>query len=439
MANRLPLFSHTDTPKNISMKLNHAMSLLSTSNSISKAGNSCTIQHNNLPGADGGTKKSKWHVTGLQHRAVSDWVSAGAAYWTKSGSNIYYNNGNVGIGTTTGLSELLNIGDENATTSTDRKALRFNSGGFSTPGDYLTDSNGDKIILYDNSTGFYDARMGIGTGGNFWFKSMGSSDSVGSFNFYVGNSKTNALHIAPGGSVGIRNSSPTSGATLHLGDNIDSILLMESATGDIRGIRRTGDNVWYSTDSAGANPIFKTDSSSASLGVSTLSAWGGGYKGLQNGGLSLMSNGGTGNFITSNLYYNGSWRFVGNGYGALLDFSDGGLIFHRGSSINSSGEGAGALGKFLLSVVFNRTGGITVYDSSTPTAATGRSDFYSSSGEMWVQDQSGNQTQLSPHNEDGDWEYDSKNVKTGKHIKINMEKMIRFLEKYHGKKFIEEL
>ena len=62
----------------------------------------------------------------------------------------------------------------------------------------------------------------------------------------------------------------------------------------------------------------------------------------------------------------------------------------------------------------------------------------SGSAEVFVQDEAGNVTQISPHNEDGDWEYFSKNTKTGRVLKINMEKMIRRLEEITGESFIQE-
>ena len=61
----------------------------------------------------------------------------------------------------------------------------------------------------------------------------------------------------------------------------------------------------------------------------------------------------------------------------------------------------------------------------------------SGSTHVYVQDSDGNQTKISPHNEKGEWEYYCRNVKTGKHIKINMEKMIRKLEEITGETFIE--
>jgi len=57
--------------------------------------------------------------------------------------------------------------------------------------------------------------------------------------------------------------------------------------------------------------------------------------------------------------------------------------------------------------------------------------------ELYVKDGAGNITQISPHSEEGDWVYYSENVKTGKRVKVNMEKMIRRLEQITGEKFFE--
>ena len=58
--------------------------------------------------------------------------------------------------------------------------------------------------------------------------------------------------------------------------------------------------------------------------------------------------------------------------------------------------------------------------------------------EVFVKDEAGNVTQISPHNSDGDWVYYSENIKTGKKVKVNMEKMIRKLEEITGESFFEE-
>jgi len=59
------------------------------------------------------------------------------------------------------------------------------------------------------------------------------------------------------------------------------------------------------------------------------------------------------------------------------------------------------------------------------------------SAEVYVRDEAGNVTKLSPHNEKGNWEYFSRNVITGKVIRIDMEKMVRKLEELTGERFIE--
>ena len=56
---------------------------------------------------------------------------------------------------------------------------------------------------------------------------------------------------------------------------------------------------------------------------------------------------------------------------------------------------------------------------------------------LYAMDSDGNETKISPHNQEGEWEYYCRNKKTGKHIKINMEKMIRKLEEITGETFIE--
>ncbi len=90
-------------------------------------------------------------------------------------------NGNVGIGTTS-PAELLQVGTESAGTSA-RKTIKIGSGGYSAPAAFQTNSNGDKIILY-NADG-YDARIGIGGSTDMWFKSS-DGGTGGQFKWYSG-------------------------------------------------------------------------------------------------------------------------------------------------------------------------------------------------------------------------------------------------------------
>jgi len=65
--------------------------------------------------------------------------------------------------------------------------------------------------------------------------------------------------------------------------------------------------------------------------------------------------------------------------------------------------------------------------------------IYSNAGRLYAQDSFGNQTILSPHDpETGEWVYYSKNIKTGKVVKVNMEKLVKAVEKLTGEKFMIE-
>ena len=90
----------------------------------------------------------------------------------------------------------------------------------------------------------------------------------------------------------------------------------------------------------------------------------------------------------------------------------------------------------------NRLGAIQLINqSSAPTHLANHSWIYalddSASSEVYVKDEAGNATRLSSHNEAGEWEYYSKNTKTGKTVRVNMEKMIKKIEELTGETFIE--
>ena len=98
----------------------------------------------------------------------------------------------------------------------------------------------------------------------------------------------------------------------------------------------------------------------------------------------------------------------------------------------------------LLNDTNLRVNGVIQMDvqSGDPSTATDLSTIYSKdvagSAEVFVQDEAGNVTQISPHNSEGEWQYFSKNIKTGKVVRVNMEKMIKKLEEITGESFIEE-
>jgi hypothetical protein len=78
---------------------------------------------------------------------------------------------------------------------------------------------------------------------------------------------------------------------------------------------------------------------------------------------------------------------------------------------------------------------------SDPSTVANTAHIYakdeSASAEVYVRDEAGNVTKISPHNAQGEWEYYSRNTKTGKIMRVNMEEMIRDLEQLTGKTYIK--
>lgn len=80
--------------------------------------------------------------------------------------------------------------------------------------------------------------------------------------------------------------------------------------------------------------------------------------------------------------------------------------------------------------------------STNPTMSTNTAGFFakdvSGTTEMFAIDEAGNATQISPHDENGQWHFHSSNKKTGRTVKIKMEKLVKFIDEYHGTNFYEE-
>jgi len=82
---------------------------------------------------------------------------------------------------------------------------------------------------------------------------------------------------------------------------------------------------------------------------------------------------------------------------------------------------------------------ISLFNGTAPagTLSNGAS-FFCASGEMKVIDAAGNITVLSPHDDNNQWVFHSKNSVTGKVLHIHMEKLMRRLDEELGGGFIEE-
>jgi len=88
------------------------------------------------------------------------------------------------------------------------------------------------------------------------------------------------------------------------------------------------------------------------------------------------------------------------------------------------------------------TAGTKVLSLADGTAPVGgvasQVSFYSASGEAYVLDSAGNATLLSPHDtKTGEWIFYSKNTITGRVVRVDMERLVKEVERLTGKKFME--
>lgn len=103
-----------------------------------------------------------------------------------------------------------------------------------------------------------------------------------------------------------------------------------------------------------------------------------------------------------------------------------------------------AAGVFKIGGAANRgttegTAHLDIFNGTAPVGTlTNGISIYSSGGEAYVIDAGGTATQFSPHDEEGNWVFNSKDTKTGRTLKIDVEKMLRFLNEKFGTDFIHE-
>lgn len=73
------------------------------------------------------------------------------------------------------------------------------------------------------------------------------------------------------------------------------------------------------------------------------------------------------------------------------------------------------------------------------TGATDAIQIYATgaTAECYIMDEAGNATLQTPHDKvTGEWIFYSKNVKTGRMVRVDMERMVKAIEKLTGEKFM---
>jgi len=129
-----------------------------------------------------------------------------------------------------------------------------------------------------------------------------------------------------------------------------------------------------------------------------------------------------------NLYGDGTR--VGT-YSSTVSYTSGGLRLNKGHT-GGTDYWEGHLDEFTwIKGSYNGWNGSTITVPTAPTAGSG-------STSLFVLDEDGNETKISPHNpETGAWEYYSKNQKTGRVVRVDMEEVVSDLGKLTGKDYIK--
>jgi hypothetical protein len=212
--------------------------------------------------------------------------------------------------------------------------------------------------------------------------------------------------------------------------------------------------------SAPVDSLVLNSSGNLGLGV-TPSAWAV-YKSFDSGSCSFNTAGVQGE-LTSNGFFNASsqWIYKATGFANryVQNLSATGVhSWHVAPSgtagdpitftqaltldgIDGSGYGKNLkLGGTADRATTKGTHHFDIFDGTAPvgTLANGIS-LYSSSGEAYVMDAAGNATLFSPHDaETNEWIFRSKHTPTGKVLKIDVEKMLRFINDHFGLDAIHE-
>jgi hypothetical protein len=247
---------------------------------------------------------------------------------------------------------------------------------------------------------------------------------------------------------------------------------IDTAVGANRFEASAGEFRWF-TAGAGSNPISfsqaMTLDASGNLLVGGTSQTSGGEKFLVSGYAGVVSNavaagiyaGAAGNkdlnfysdgnsqfFTAARIRVNGD-SYTDTGYMSFWTTSNNGsnvLTTAERARINSSGNlqissgGSVQVGGTAARATTAGTNRLDIFNGTAPvgTLANGIS-LYSSSGEAYVMDAAGNATLFSPHDRStNEWIFRSKHTPSGKVLKIDVERLLRFVNDHFGLDAVQE-
>jgi hypothetical protein len=334
--------------------------------------------------------------------------------------------GNVGIGTSS-PTNLVTIETSNSNAYSPSSASEFSPDGI-----FLRVSNSDTTT---NDTGAligFTAFAGGAFNSTRWY--AGTTGGTGNQNgsFVIGNrtgslSYEERLRITSAGNVGIGTSSPSAKLSVD-----GSVIFNESgADVDFRVESDTNTHALFVQGSDG-NVGIGTSSPRGQIDVRNAS----GTSGL------IVTRGATTASPSIGLKCDSTKSFV-ESYGELVLSTDvlSGTPVER---VRVTTVGNVSIGGTADRATTVGTKALNIFDGTAPvgTLANGVS-FYSASGEANVMDAAGNATLLSPHDsETNEWIFRSKHTPTGKVLRIDVERLLRFVNDHFGldavKEFVEE-
>jgi hypothetical protein len=330
----------------------------------------------------------------------------------RSEGDSYFNQGNVGIGTTSPGASLdvksqINVTSANNDSLVGLKGTRF---GYSTS---------YKVVQIGNTSGNESVSIGYDPSGNSSGSFTGDGREVlfrNGVEFTTPNSGNDGFHndilCLKDGKVGIGTASPSTKLEVASG-NSGGDAALDSPT--IRLNNTTQSTDWDTGDVIGTLEYYAEDASGNAPYVTSF--------------IKSVNETGNGTLPSGALTFGvADYDAVGGATEAMRIDSDGNV----------------SIGNTAPTQKLDMNGKLKMRNTSTPSAEANAAMFFANSGEMRVMDASGNNTLLSPHNfelipegasEDRAWSYYSENQQ-GQKVNVDMMRLARLVEKLTGEKLV---